>query len=165
MSKMSPRANWGCFMIMRLYLKNKSNDRIRWIVSVIDNKWDCFLYSPIFVFQCQPWTIVSIFCNSSSVKSVCPMILMLSKICSGLEAPIKTLVTLSSFKIQLKAISARVWSRSPASTFKAWICASFSGVRADSFKKRPSVAMRSSRLGYHLSNGLSEVPEPEERMR
>ena len=54
MSKMSPRANWGCFMIMRLYLKNKSNDRIRWIVSVIDKKWDCFLYSPIFVLQCQP---------------------------------------------------------------------------------------------------------------
>ena len=46
--------NWGCFMIMRLYLKNKSNDRIRWIVSVIDKKWDCFLYSPIFVLQCQP---------------------------------------------------------------------------------------------------------------
>ena len=40
--------------LLRLYLKNKSNDRIRWIVSVIDNKWDCFLYSPIFVFQCQP---------------------------------------------------------------------------------------------------------------
>ena len=54
MWKMLPRANWGCFMIMRLYLKNKSNDRIRWIVSVIDKKWDCFLYSPIFVLQCQP---------------------------------------------------------------------------------------------------------------
>ncbi len=32
---------------------------------------------------------------------------MLSKICSGLEAPISTLVTLSSFKIQLNAISAK----------------------------------------------------------
>ena len=48
------KANWGCFMIMRLYLKNKSNDRIRWIVSVIDKKMGLFFDSPIFVLQCQP---------------------------------------------------------------------------------------------------------------
>lgn len=150
-------------MIMRLYLKNKSNDRIRWIVSVIDKNGTVFVQSH-FCISMSTLNNRLYLCNSSSVKSVCPMILMLSKICSGLEAPIKTLVTLSSLKIQLKAISARVWPRSPASTFKAWICASFSGVRADSFKKRPSVAMRLS-VGIPLSNGLSEVPEPEERMR
>ena len=35
-------------MIMRLYLKNKSNDRIRWIVSVIDKKMGLFFVQSHF---------------------------------------------------------------------------------------------------------------------
>ena len=48
------KSKLGLLYDNEVVLKNKSNDRIRWIVSVIDKKWDCFLYSPIFVLQCQP---------------------------------------------------------------------------------------------------------------
>lgn len=60
------------------------------------------------VFVTFYFTMASILSSSSLEKEVCPMIPILSKICSGFEAPISTLVTWSSFKIQLNAISASV---------------------------------------------------------
>ena len=48
------KSKLGLLYDNEVVFKEQSNDRIRWIVSVIDKKWDCFLYSPIFVLQCQP---------------------------------------------------------------------------------------------------------------
>lgn len=51
-----------------------------------------------------PAVIRSITFSSSSENSQCPNILRFSSICSGLDAPIRTLVIFASFKTQLSAI-------------------------------------------------------------
>ena len=82
--------------------------------------------------------------SSSAVKVVLFRAAMLSRICWGLDAPMRTLVTLPSRRIHASAISASVWPRAAAISFRARICASFSSVMTLSFRKRPSVRMRLS---------------------
>ena len=78
----------------------------------------------------------SIWASSSSVKAVLPAARMLSRICSGLEAPARTLVTTPSRSTQLRAISARVCPLRAARAFSARICSRRPSVRADSFNAR-----------------------------
>lgn len=70
--------------------------------------------------------ILSIRSSSSLVKDVFSIAFILSRICDGFDAPIKTELTIPSFSTHASAISARVWFLSFAISESARTFLSFS---------------------------------------
>ena len=83
--------------------------------------------------------ILSIRSSSSLVKDVFSIAFILSMICDGFDAPIKTELTMPSFRTHASAISARVWFLSFAISESARTFLSFSSVIALTDRNLPSV--------------------------
>lgn len=92
---------------------------------------------------------------------VCPTIPILLNICSGLDAPISTLVTSLSFNSQESAICGRLCPLSFARASSFLIFSIFSGVMSDAWRNLPSLATRLS-AGIPLMYFLITFPVPED---
>ena len=88
--------------------------------------------------------ISSIHFNSSSVNGAQEIAFILSKICCGLDAPIKTLVTSLCLRVHPSAISASFSPRSPARLLSLRIRSSLCSFSVLSFQNLPSVRIRLS---------------------
>lgn len=104
------------------------------------------------------WSIRS---SSSFANVVCPTIPILLNICSGLDAPISTLVTSLSFNSQESAICGRLCPLSFARASSFLIFSIFSGVMSDAWRNLPSLATRLS-AGIPLMYFLITFPVPED---